>query len=218
MGLRRNSSSVGAATAFWLGNTALNPAVLIFMTFVLSWKFTLLRIVLGIILVFGVSHVANRFSNENTDDVAKILNQLDIELEETHRNLLIRWLKSVGKLLIGILPVYIFSVLVLGAVRAWLFPAIPIEWANSIPVMLFFAISGTLFVIPTAGEVPIVQTLMSFGLGYGPAAALMFSLPVISLPSMLMVRRVFPRRVLVFLAVSVAILAFIGALVASTTF
>ena len=31
------------------------------MTFVLSWKFTLLRLVFGVILTFGVSYLANRF-------------------------------------------------------------------------------------------------------------------------------------------------------------
>ena len=218
MGLRKNSASVGAATAFWLGNTALNPAVLVFMTFVLSWKFTLLRIVLGIILVFGISHLANRFSQASTESIEKLSGAMNKMAAEDKGNLMIRWLKAVGKMLIGILPAYIISVLILGAIRAWLFPAIPATWADSIPVMILFAISGTLFVIPTAGEIPIVQTLLSFGLGYGPAAALMFSLPVISLPSMLMVRRVFSWRILIFLASSVALLAFIGALVASVTF
>ncbi len=188
------------------------------MTFVLSWKFTLLRIVLGIILVFGISHLANRFSQASTESIEKMSGAMNKMAAEDKGNLMIRWLKAIGKMLIGILPAYIISVLILGAIRAWLFPAIPATWADSIPVMILFAISGTLFVIPTAGEIPIVQTLLSFGLGYGPAAALMFSLPVISLPSMLMVRRVFSWRILIFLASSVALLSFVGALVASVTF
>ncbi|WP_242975875.1 hypothetical protein [Desulfosporosinus sp. FKB] len=40
-----------------------------------------------------------------------------------------------------------------------------------------FAIAGTLFIIPTAGEVPIVQSLMAFGLGIGPGVALLMTLP-----------------------------------------
>lgn len=48
VGLRKSNASVGAALAFWLGNPVLNPATLIFMTFVLSWKFTVLRVVFGL--------------------------------------------------------------------------------------------------------------------------------------------------------------------------
>ncbi len=38
IGLRRRNASAAAATAFWLGNTVLNPATLVFMGFVLGWK------------------------------------------------------------------------------------------------------------------------------------------------------------------------------------
>jgi uncharacterized protein len=47
IGLRRAHASAAAATAFWLGNTVLNPAALIFMGFVLGWKWTGLRLALG---------------------------------------------------------------------------------------------------------------------------------------------------------------------------
>ncbi|MCL6564505.1 MAG: permease, partial [Firmicutes bacterium] len=64
----------------------------------------------------------------------------------------------------------------------------------------------TLFVIPTAGEIPIVQTLMRFGLGPGPAGVLLTTLPAVSLPSLVMVGRAVPARALVTVAVAVAIM------------
>ena len=63
------------------------------------------------------------------------------------------------------------------------------------------AIVGTLFVIPTAAEIPIVQTMMALGMGTGPAVALLMTLPSISLPSLLMLRKDFDARVLVTVAV-----------------
>lgn len=60
--------------------------------------------------------------------------------------------------------------------------------------------------IPTAAEIPITQTFMSFGLGGGVAAALMITFPVISLPSVLMVRRALSWRVLSFLGVGVVVI------------
>ena len=59
-GLRRQKVSVGAALAFWIANPVLNPATLVFMGFVLGWGFSALRLVAGIVLVLGVSLVAQR--------------------------------------------------------------------------------------------------------------------------------------------------------------
>ena len=62
IGLRRRKASVAAATAFWLGNTVLNPATLVFMGFVLGWKWLGLRIALGISLVFGTGYLITRLT------------------------------------------------------------------------------------------------------------------------------------------------------------
>src|SRR6201991_4233604 len=60
VGLRERQSSPGAAISFWLGNTVLNPATLIFMGFVLGWNWTGLRFVLGLLMVFGLGYLVNR--------------------------------------------------------------------------------------------------------------------------------------------------------------
>src|SRR5206468_549561 len=107
----------------------------------------------------------------------------------------IAWLKSLWRLSKGVIPEYVVLVCLLGAVRAWLFPAVTPR-VNGVPWTLALAFTGTLFVIPTAGEIPIVQTLMSFGLGVGPAAALLTALPALSLPSLLMLYRTMPVKAL----------------------
>ncbi|CAM5303164.1 hypothetical protein SXANM310S_03465 [Streptomyces xanthochromogenes] len=66
-----------------------------------------------------------------------------------------------------------------------------------------------LFVIPTAGEVPIVQTLLAMGLAAGPAA-LLLTLPPISLPSLAMVARSFQRRDLALLMLGVPAIGVLG--------
>lgn len=206
VGLRKKKVSAGAALAFWIGNPTLNPAALIFMTFVLSWKFTLLRLVYGVILTFGVSYLANRFvknAEEMDLDMLAKTSESETELKEPF---FVRWMKSIGMMLLYIVPAYIVSVLLLGASRIWLFPHVGEGAANSILVIIGFAIAGTLFVIPTAAEIPIIQSFLAFGLGTGPAGALLLTLPSISLPSLLIVGRSFPARVLVFTAASVVVL------------
>src|SRR5690606_21425263 len=68
-GLRKRHVSVGAGLAFWIGNPVLNPATLVFMTFVLSWRFTLLRIAFGLLLTFGVSYLADRYAGKGRPPV-----------------------------------------------------------------------------------------------------------------------------------------------------
>ncbi|MFC3885105.1 permease [Bacillus songklensis] len=208
VGLRKKNVSVGAALAFWLGNPVINPATLVFMTFVLSWKFTLLRLVFGLILTFGVSYLANRFAPDAEPlDIDQVT--ADTEQEITG-SFLSRWLKSMGSMILYVVPAYVLSVLLLGAGRVWLFPHISEAAANSLLVVIGFAIAGMLFVIPTAAEIPIIQTFMSVGLGGGPAAALLITLPAVSLPSLLMVAKSFPKRVLVFVIASVVFLGILS--------
>ncbi len=211
VGLRKKNVSVGASLAFWLGNPTINPATLIFMTFVLSWKFTLLRLIFGLILTFGVSYLANRFAPEvKPAEIEKMVEEAETEVSGSFAS---RWMKSIGSMILYIVPAYVLSVLLMGAIKVWLFPHVSDAAANSIISVIGFAIAGMLFVIPTAAEIPIIQTFMSFGLGGGPAAALLITLPSISLPSLIIVARSFPKKVLFFVAGSVVILGILSGLV-----
>lgn len=200
-GMHKQQVSIGASLAFWLGNPLLNPATLVFMTFVLSWKFTVLRVVFGLLVTFGISFVANRFADPGrvNDLVAP---QHSFHSNE-HYSFWGRWIKSLGNMFLQVIPAYVISVFILGALQNYMFPI----WMNEgLIVIILFAIIGTLFVIPTAAEIPIIQSLLSLGVNSGPAAALLITLPAVSLPSILLVSRAFPPRVLTFVTLSVIIL------------
>ena len=62
VGLRKHQASPGAAMAFWLGNTMLNPATLVFMGFVLGWHWAALRLLLGIPMVFGLGYLTAKMT------------------------------------------------------------------------------------------------------------------------------------------------------------
>lgn len=209
VGLRKKNVSVGASLAFWLGNPVLNPATLVFMTFVLSWKFTLMRIVFGLILTFAVSYFANRFAGNSA--VPETVEEVVTHEDEPEGSFFTLWLKSMGTMLLTVVPAYLITVLVLGAARSWMFPALSEGSMNSLLAIVIFAVAGTLFVIPTAAEIPIISTFLSFGFGTGVAGALLITLPAISLPSLLMVYRSFPRKVLWFVVSSVFILGLLCA-------
>lgn len=202
---------MGSVLAYWLGNPILNPATMVFMGFVLGWRWVALRIVVGVVLVFGVAYVAQRLmAPADLPDVAVHAHAAAAAAEEDPRPLLVRWLVALWQLAVGLVPEYILVVVVLGAVRAWFFPAMNPAVGHSLWLVVALAIAGTLFVIPTAGEIPIVQTLMQFGLGSAGAGVLLTTLPPVSLPSLLMVGRALPARVLVFVAASVVALGLLS--------
>lgn len=198
-GLRDCRAAPGSTAAYWLGNTMLNPATLVFMGFVLGWHWVGLRLMLGIVMVLGLGWLLNRMSplagaaeepctGSSTPPVSITADALDPAVA------LQRWAKAFTGMALRLLPEYLILVLLLGAARAWLFPVLGAGMDNSLPWIAAAAIAGLLFVIPTAGEVPIVQALLTLGVAAGPAAALLVTLPPISLPSLFMVARSFRRR------------------------
>ncbi|MBV9546216.1 MAG: permease [Chloroflexi bacterium] len=206
IGLRRSGASLGAATAFFLGNPTLNPAVLVFLLFTLGWRWALLRLVLGIVLVFGGAWAAIRLGGS-------LAGPTPVEAQPASAPTgpwLGRWLRALGRLVVQLVPEYIVIVGLLGFARAFLFPTAGPDLGNSLPVMIGLAIAGTLFVIPTAGEIPIIQTMLGFGMGAGPAGVLLLTLAPVSLPSLVMVGRAFPVRLLVGLGVWIALLGLVA--------
>ncbi|TWB14033.1 hypothetical protein FBZ89_11885 [Nitrospirillum amazonense] len=214
MGLRRQQAAPGAAMAFWLGNTVLNPATLVFIGFVLGWQWTGLRLALGLVMVLGLGLLANRVSPMPDQEAALLALQAEAEAQ----NPFVRWLKILGRMAVRLIPEYIVIVLALGAARAWLFPAIGPEIGNQFIWIAAFAIAGTLFVIPTAGEVPIIQAMLSLGMGVGPAGALLMTLPPISLPSIAMLHRSFPQKALAAVIAGVVLLGIVGGYLAVALF
>lgn len=195
-GLRARNASPGGAIAFWLGNSVLNPATLVFMGFVLGWQWSALRLVLGLVMVFGLGWLANRFVSHEEVLEADVRLAMFAQEQAEVGNVFARWLKLFVRMAVRLVPEYIVLVLLLGAARAWLFPHIGPEVTSSLGWIVVFAVAGMLFVIPTAGEVPIIQAMLALGMGVGPAGALLMTLPPVSLPSFAMLFGSFRTRVL----------------------
>lgn len=166
VGLRRARSSVGSVVAFWLANPLLNPATLVFIGFVLGWQWVGLRLAFALPVVFGVAYLAERVGGGGTAGTVGDIGQTEPpDASEATGNFFLRWGRAFWRLSVRLIPEYVIIVLLLGAAQAWFFPAIPPEGGNDLLWIAFFAVAGTAFVIPTAGEVPIVQSLIALGLG-----------------------------------------------------
>ncbi|MEE6801763.1 permease, partial [Escherichia coli O8:H10] len=192
-GLRRQQASMGGALAFWMGNPLLNPATLVFMGFVLGWHFALIRLLAGLAIVPGVALLVQRWVKES-DRPSPVSETATAA--EPQGGFMARWGQALWTLFWSTIPVYILAVLLLGAARVWLFPHADGAIDNSLMWVVAMAIVGCLFVIPTAAEIPVVQTMMMAGMGMAPALALLITLPAVSLPSLIMLRKSFPVKAL----------------------
>jgi uncharacterized membrane protein YraQ (UPF0718 family) len=106
---------------------------------------------------------------------------------------------------VTLVPVYFVAVLAIGLLRGWLFPFDGSALHAGILAVLVAALLGTLIVIPTAGEIPILKGLSVLGVGGGVIGSLLITLPALSLPSIAMTTRALSWRVTASMAAAVAL-------------
>jgi len=94
---------------------------------------------------------------------------------------------------------------------------IPSKWVssmvggNSLWANLFASVAGAFMYFATLTEVPIVQGLMTAGMGKGPALALLLAGPALSLPSMLVIRSIMgTQKTIVFVSLVVVMATISG--------
>ena len=108
-----------------------------------------------------------------------------------------------GKTIPGIIPNHWISSLVGG---------------NSVLSNLFASIVGAFMYFATLTEVPIVQGLLAAGMGKGPALALLLAGPSLSLPSMLVIRKIIGFQKTLVYVLLVVILSTVAGLIYGSIF
>jgi len=210
VGLIESGAAASSALVYWLANPVLNPAALVFIGFVLGWQWAALRLVVGVALVFVVGDLAARFVSPEWRPPGASMRP-----DNADRPFLLVWVRSVLRLSVRLIPEYVVLVFALGMVRTWLFPAMTPDIGHAVWLTTALAAAGTLFVIPTAGEVPIIQVLQQFGLGEAGAAALLVTLPAVSLPSLAMLGRALPIRAVLVLGFGTFVFGLLAAAAAT---
>ncbi|MFP5022416.1 permease [Pseudonocardia phyllosphaerae] len=192
--MRRSGVATAATVAYWLGNPLLNPAVLVFLVFVAPWEWTVTRLVVGIVVVVGGAALVARFTEGRTLP-AEITGEGTpaTATEPRPGNAATRFLRALARTALIIVPEYLVIVLLVGAFRGWLLP-LDAATASGLLFVLVAAVLGTLVVIPTAGEIPVLQGLALAGVAAGPLGALLITLPIVSLPGIVMVARALGPR------------------------
>jgi uncharacterized membrane protein YraQ (UPF0718 family) len=207
VGLRKRGVSTTAALSYWLGNPVLNPAVLVFLFLVAPWQFGVVRIIVGaLVVVGGAVLVTKLFAPADAEDA------LPPELRSPGSadparfgQFPLCFARSFLQLAAVLVPAYFVVILLLGYVSGWLSGFSGLDARLGIVAVLVSAVIGTLLVIPTGGEIPVVLALTAAGVGAGTAGALLITLPALSVPSMVMVGRALSWRVTAAMAGTVTV-------------
>ncbi|MEP9381652.1 permease [Nocardioides cheoyonin] len=190
VGLRRRGAPLGATLAYWLGNPLLNPAVIVFLALVLPWQYAAVRVLLGALLVVGASaYVAGRLDGRSVAPADPDAVTVEGDAPVTWRALPVRFLRSLARFALVLVPEYVVVVLLTGWLSGWLSDFSGAAARLGVVAVLTAAVVGALLVIPTGGEIPVVVAAVAAGAGSGVAGALLVTLPALSLPSIVMVGR-----------------------------
>lgn len=205
--LRRAGVTPAAATAYWLGNPLLNPAVLVFMVLVAPWQWSLTRILVGVAAVLGVAGLVAVVANRRRPSPAAAV-PTDAEFRASGA----RFLVTLGRTCLVLLPEYAILILAIGACRGWLLTLSEPE-NHWLLMAVIASVVGTLMVLPTAGEIPILHAFALLGASSAVLGALLITLPAVSLPGAVMVARSFGWRVTTTVAAAVMAAGLVGAAV-----
>ncbi|MBT4482841.1 MAG: hypothetical protein HOC71_04085 [Candidatus Latescibacteria bacterium] len=131
------------------------------------------------------------------------------------------WFASSWGFAMQILPLLFFGVLIAGALlgrpgHEGLIPSVWVSRAvggNSLLANFFASFAGAFMYFATLTEVPILQGLISNGMGKGPALALLLAGPALSLPNMLVIRSVMGTKKTAVFVILVIVMATISGVI-----
>lgn len=123
------------------------------------------------------------------------------------------WMKETWHFVKLIIPWLLAGVFVAGMIRVGV-PESAINSAvggNSLLANFTASFLGSIMYFATLTEVPIVRSFMDLGMGKGPALALLLAGPTLSLPSMLVIRKIMgTKKMLVYVAIVVVMATISG--------
>lgn len=216
VGLRKRGASTTSALAYWVGNPLLNPAVLVFLFLVAPWQFGVVRIGVGVAVVVGGSLLVTQlFVPKEQASGLPLPPELRSAGDPDPVRLSqfpLRFARSLLRLAVILIPIYVVVLYVLGFFSGWLSDFSGLDARLGIVGVLSCAVIGTLLVIPTGGEIPVILALTAAGVTAGTAGALLITLPALSVPSMVMVGRAMSWRVTIAMAGVVALAGLVGGL------
>ncbi|OGQ67714.1 MAG: hypothetical protein A2W73_10905 [Deltaproteobacteria bacterium RIFCSPLOWO2_12_55_13] len=212
--LRKKGVGIGPSLSFWIASPSLHLGGIAIIATLFSWQAALFRL----LLAFGTSvlvaaFIGARASCSLQSPPLESTNSLDLPVSSSPIFAL-RWVETTLRLAGKLLPIAVGATLVVGVVKTYLFPGpLPMLQDAGLLQLLMVSLLGTLMMVPTLGEIPLVLGLAQLGLSQSSAAVLLYSLPAVNFPSLLIVGRYLGWKVASAVGIAVTGIGFAGGLV-----
>ena len=206
IGFVRSGIPLGITFSFLIASPLINEIAIALLWGIFGWKIALLYVVTGLIIAISCGVIIGRLGLENEIEKFVYSSKLDNLLESRISwNRRIKFAKEETKRIVGRVWKYLILAISIGAVIHGVVPAdslVGIAGRNNPFAVPIAVLIGVPLYSNAAGMVPIVGALISKGVAMGTALAFMMSVIGLSLPEMVMLRRVLkPKLLAIFIAI-----------------
>lgn len=181
-GLRKAGVSFGPSLTFFVTAPALNLVVILLAFERLPLKLAVARLVLGLVASIGAAYAVTKFIRVEDEPVpSSSRSQDDQPLDEMLR----RWIGHTWDIAKAVIPLLLIGLLLIGLFKTvFSLETIAKHLGNGFLSIALASAVGTILTVPTFTEILWVEEFMRQGMGIGPAAALLITLPAVSFPSL----------------------------------
>lgn len=128
---------------------------------------------------------------------------------------IIQWVKETGQFARLILPWFLVGALGAAVIAVLFPPSLVTDYVGGNNILSCFLASffGSMMYFCSVSEVPIVRAFMDLGMGKGPALSLLLTGPALSLPSLLVLRKILGTKKMLTYVILAVVLATISGFV-----
>jgi len=202
------TARLGPSLATVLAAPSLNPFALILTFMLFGSRIGVVRLTMGIAVVFLTAAVVERLFNTK-------LKVCSIDSKETDEPTFIVLLRSWWRVAVRTVPLIAVGVLISMLVAHWLPASTFDSTAARVLAVVAVAVVAVPLAMPTFFEIPLALILLASGAPPAAAVAMLIAGPAINLPSLLTIGRATNWKVATTVAVSVLLLALASGLLIS---
>jgi len=207
---------IGVTFSFLISSPLVDLASVILLASIFNWKIALAYVIVGVILAVISGTIISKLKME--DQVAEFVFRKsdlpDMELEELSINERIRISVESVKEIVRKVWIYVLIGVGIGALihnvipESYITAILGIDKWYSVPLA---TLVGVPMYADIFGTLPIAEALVSKGVGIGTALSFMMAVTALSLPSIVMLKKVIKNKLLVvFVSIVVVGIMFIG--------
>lgn len=201
--------------SFLITSPIVNEAAFAILLASFGWKIAFVYVITGVVVGVVGGILIGTFKMESyIEEYVFKMQSADIELEKLSRNERISFAVQNVKDIVGRIWIFLLIGIGIGAlIHGWAPSELLLKYAGpDNPLAVFLAVGlGIPLYSNALGTIPIAEALIAKGVGIGTALAFMMATTALSLPEMILLRKVIkPKLIMVFVLITGISIIFVG--------